>query len=155
VTLPALPRGSVTDTRARRATVDEDGTRLDGVHVLVVEDHAETRELVASLLTRWGALVTVASGADEALSVFEHTRPDVVVSDIAMPGGDGYDFVRRLRLLAPDRGGSTPAAALTASAGQENAERALAAGFQAHVAKPFQPAELAAVVATLAGRRAA
>jgi PAS domain S-box-containing protein len=154
VILPAIVR-TPADPPPRRPTPGDGLPCLDGVDVLVVEDHAETRDLVASLLGRCGAAVTVASSVEDALAAFERARPDVVVSDIAMPGGDGYELVRRLRLLAPDRGGATPVAALTASAGRDNVERALAAGFQAHVAKPFQPTELAWVVATLTGSRVA
>jgi CheY-like chemotaxis protein len=80
-------------------------------------------------------------------------RPDMIVSDIGMPGEDGYDFIRRVRALAADEGGRTPAAALTAFARAEDRTRALRAGYQTHVAKPVEPTELTAVVASLATRR--
>jgi CheY-like chemotaxis protein len=91
----------------------------------------------------------------EALHEVERARPDVVVSDIGMPNGDGYELIRRLRSLDPAAGGATPAAALTAAAATTDRRRALEAGFEVHVAKPFEPAHLARVVATLARRRAA
>lgn len=128
---------------------------LHGVAVLVVEDEVETRDLVATVLTACGARVTTAASADEALQEVGRARPDVVVSDIGMPNGDGYELIRRLRLLDPAEGGATPAAALTAAAATTDRRRALEAGFEVHVAKPFEPAHLARVVATLARRRAA
>jgi CheY-like chemotaxis protein/nitrogen-specific signal transduction histidine kinase len=128
---------------------------LNGVAVLVVEDEVETRDLVATVLTACGARVTTAASADEALQEVKRARPDVVVSDIGMPNGDGYELIRRLRSLDPTAGGATPAAALTAAAATSDRRRALEAGFEVHVAKPFEPAHLARVVATLARRRAA
>jgi PAS domain S-box-containing protein len=128
---------------------------LNGVAVLVVEDDTETRDLVATVLTACGARVTTAGSADEALQEVGRARPDVVVSDIGMPNGDGYELIRRLRSLDPRDGGATPAAALTAAAATTDRRRALEAGFEVHVAKPFEPAHLARVVATLARRRAA
>jgi PAS domain S-box-containing protein len=128
---------------------------LNGVKVLVVEDEVETRDLVATVLTACGARVTATASADEALRQLPRVRPDVVVSDIGMPNGDGYELIRRLRTLDPAEGGATPAAALTAAAATSDRRRALEAGFEVHVAKPFEPAHLARVVATLARRRAA
>jgi PAS domain S-box-containing protein len=128
---------------------------LNGVNVLVVEDEVETRDLVATVLTACGARVTATASADEALRALPRVKPDVVVSDIGMPNGDGYELIRRLRTLDPAEGGATPAAALTAAAATSDRRRALEAGFEVHVAKPFEPAHLASVVATLARRRAA
>jgi CheY-like chemotaxis protein len=88
----------------------------------------------------------------EALEVLQAWRPHVLLSDIGMPGMDGYMLIRRVRELSEEQGGRTPAAALTAYAGAEDRARSLASGFQLHVAKPVEPAELAAVVASLAGR---
>ena len=87
----------------------------------------------------------------EALELLQAWRPHVLLSDIGMPGGDGYELIERVRELPEERGGHTPAAALTAYAGPADCARALAAGFQLHVAKPVDPAELAAAVAALAG----
>ena len=131
------------------------GVSLDGLRVLVVDDHLETLELYASWLRRRGAEVRTAPGAGEALAVFSTWRPDVLVSDIAMPGGDGYALIRKIRSLPPAEGGRIPAVALTAHGGPDDRRQALAAGFQAHVAKPVEPADLELIVAGLAGRTAA
>ncbi|HUE85504.1 MAG TPA: ATP-binding protein [Vicinamibacterales bacterium] len=126
---------------------------LDGLQVLVVEDDPDARELLTAILHRCGAQATSAASAAEGMAAFEVRRPDVVVSDIEMPEEDGYSFIRRVRALGPDQGGSVPAAALTAYASPADRMRVLSAGFNIHVAKPVQPAELAMVVASLSGRR--
>ena len=123
--------------------------------MLLVEDEADTLKLLTIVLSECGAKVTPAACVTEALAAMECLMPDVIVSDIAMPDADGFEFIRRLRSLAPERGGKTPAAALTAYAHSDDAARALAAGFEAHVAKPCEPAILARVVADLAGRKSA
>jgi PAS domain S-box-containing protein len=128
---------------------------LKDVLVLVVDDEADARELVATVLERSGAEVIVTGSAVEALGAIERHRPDVLLSDIEMPGEDGYALLRSVRSLSPERGGSTPAAALSAYAGTEDRTRALKAGFQLHIAKPAQPSELVNAVASLSGRAAA
>jgi PAS domain S-box-containing protein len=128
---------------------------LAGVSVLLVDDEADARELFKTLLERSGARVTAVASGAEAFSAFTASPPDVVVSDIEMPEENGYDLIRRFRALPPERGGQTPAAALTAYARTEDRMRALRAGFQIHVSKPVQPAELVAVVANLARRHQA
>ncbi|HEX8353955.1 MAG TPA: response regulator [Pyrinomonadaceae bacterium] len=126
---------------------------LDGLRVLVVEDEADTRELIAFTLSRCGAEVMTARTADEALRALGEWSPEVLLSDVGLPGMDGYEFIRKVRELSADSaGGVPPAAALTAYAGVEDRLRALAAGFQTHLAKPLDPSELIAVVAKLAGR---
>jgi signal transduction histidine kinase/ActR/RegA family two-component response regulator len=125
---------------------------LAGLRVLVVDDDDDARELVSELLRRSGAVVASASSAGEALEELHNDPPDVLVSDIGMPGVDGHGLVRQLRALPPERGGRTPALALTAYAGVEHARRALAAGFQRHLSKPADPAELMRIVANLGGR---
>jgi signal transduction histidine kinase/DNA-binding response OmpR family regulator len=125
---------------------------LDGLRVLVVEDEADTRDLIAFTLSRCGAEVRVAGTAGEALRTLPEWLPEVLLSDIGLPGMDGYTFIRRVRELPPESAGRVPAAALTAYAGGEDRLRALAAGFQSHLAKPLDPSELIAVVARLAGR---
>ena len=128
---------------------------LDGIRVLVVDDELDARELLSAALSACGADVVSASSAAEALEVLSRRPPHVLVSDIEMPGEDGYTLLRRLRQLPHDRGGLTPAVALTAYAGAEDRMRALLAGFQVHLPKPVQPAELAAVVASLTASRMA
>ena len=125
---------------------------LRGVNVLLVDDEADARDLFKTVLERSGARVTAVGSGAEAFSSFTASPPDVVVSDIEMPEENGYDLIRRLRGLPPERGGRIPAAALTAYARVEDRMRALRAGFQHHVSKPVQPAELVAVVASLVRR---
>jgi hypothetical protein len=125
---------------------------LKGLRVLVVEDETDTRELIAYALTAAGAEVKTAARAQEALDTMEEWTPDVLVSDIGMPGVDGYAFIGEVRRREADSGGRLPAVALTAYAGVEDQRRAVAAGFQTHLAKPLDPAEMVAVVAKLAGR---
>ncbi|MCA1630501.1 MAG: PAS domain S-box protein [Acidobacteria bacterium] len=125
---------------------------LEGVRVLLVEDDPDSRELLIMVLEHCRAEVVAAAGSEEAMRALEGWRPDVVISDIEMPGEDGYTFIRRLRALPAERGGDTPAAALTAYARAEDRMRALVAGFHLHVPKPVEPAELVTVVASLAGR---
>ena len=125
---------------------------LSGVHVLLVEDHARAREVIGRLLVDYGAAVTATSGVAEALEAFGRERPDVVLSDIELPGEDGYALIRKLRALPRDRGGQTPAACLTGMSTVEDRARVLRAGFQYHVAKPVDARTLLSVVAALASR---
>ena len=132
------------------ATLDSVPT-LAGVRVLVVDDQAGARDAVSAVLEQCGARVAVAASSVEALEVLATFRPDVLVSDVGMPGEDGYALIRRVRALASEDGGRIPAAALTAYARVEDRRRALLAGYQAHVPKPVAPAALVAVIARLAG----
>ncbi|MGH7230613.1 MAG: response regulator [Nitrospiraceae bacterium] len=125
---------------------------LKGLHVLVVDDEPETRDLLVAVLSRCGAEVKASASVKDALEVLQHWRVDVLVSDIGMPGEDGYDLIRKVRAMAPDCGGRIPAVALTAYARVEDRLRALSAGFQMHVPKPVEPIELATVVASFAWR---
>jgi CheY-like chemotaxis protein len=119
--------------------------------VLVVDDDADARDVVRRVLARSGAEATVAASADEALGLLEHFRPDVLISDIGMPGQDGYEFIRRVRMLG---GGveTTKAIALTAMGRLEDRTRAMLSGFQMQLVKPIEPSELVVTVASLAGR---
>jgi PAS domain S-box-containing protein len=131
----------------------EAGLPLAGVRVLLVDDEPDTLDFFSAALRGYGADVSVAAGAGAALAELTGGRgPHVLVSDIGMPGEDGYDLIRKVRALPPERGGSIPALALTAYAGAEDKARALSSGYQAHLAKPVTPAELLAAVASLAGR---
>ncbi|HEX6182363.1 MAG TPA: ATP-binding protein [Pyrinomonadaceae bacterium] len=127
---------------------------LVGLRVLLVDDDADTLEMLKMFMRRAGAEVTGAPSASAALDALGRARPDVIVADIGMPGVDGYEFVRRLRALGADRGGQTPAVALTAYAGESDRLRALRTGFQAHLAKPIDPAALIATLVNLAARPA-
>ena len=128
--------------------------RLDGVHVLVVDDDLSTRELLTEALGTTGARVTAADSAPHALEQLSTAGVDVIVSDIAMPGEDGFWLMERIRAL-PGELGRTPAIALTALARREDRARAIAAGYQMHFAKPVELGELQAGVATLVAHPAA
>jgi PAS domain S-box-containing protein len=147
--IAGMPRRSPTSERDVSLSA---APSLHGVHVIVVDDDPEARELVAVILERCGAEVTVAKSTGEAVELVVKERPDVLICDIEMPDEDGYALIRRIRALPDEQGGRTPAAALTAYAGAEDRIRALSAGFQMHVPKPVQPVELAIVVASLAER---
>src|SRR5687768_13761543 len=129
-----------------------ESARLDGLRILVVDDEPDARDLIAAVLQERGAVVYMAGSATEAVTVLQAERPDIILSDISMRDSDGYDLIRSVRALPADKGGRTPAAALTAYGRLEDRMKALSAGFQLHVAKPVDPAELVAVVASLGGR---
>ena len=133
--------------RAEAPAVD-----LQGLRVLVVDDDGEARERVAAALRHVGAQVRTAANVMEALADVDRHPPSVIVSDLEMAGGDGYQFIRRLRALAPEHGGTIPAAALTAHAQPDEVRRALEAGFQRHLTQP-SPCELPAASGTGAGTR--
>ena len=126
--------------------------RLDGLRVLVVDDEADARELLAAGLGQCGAEVVAASSAREALDAMARLKFDALVSDIGMPGEDGYELIRLVRALPPAGGGRTPAVALTAYARAEDRLRALRAGFEMHAAKPVELTELVVVIANLSRR---
>jgi CheY-like chemotaxis protein len=130
-----------------------DGTLLAGLRVLVVEDEEDTRELLTRVLERGGAEVQAVSSVAEALALLDLRLPDVLVSDIGMPGEDGYSLIRKLRARGMNNGSNLPAAALTAYARSEDRNQALQAGFQTHIAKPVDPSALVGIVAQLAGRK--
>jgi PAS domain S-box-containing protein len=125
---------------------------LAGLKVLVVDDEADTRELIREVLKECGAEVTLSSSAAEALNALEQHKPDILISDLGMPDEDGYSLITKIRALPSERGGHIPAAALTAYARAEDRMRVLRSGFQFHLPKPVDSAELVTVVASLAGR---
>jgi hypothetical protein len=129
---------------------------LAGVRVVVVDDEEDAREMIATTLHDYGAQVQSASSGAEAIALLARRepgeRPDVLVCDIGLPGEDGYAVLRRVRTLPIEQGGAIPAVAVTAYARVEDRLRALQAGFQMHVAKPVEPAELVTVLASVVGR---
>jgi PAS domain S-box-containing protein len=125
---------------------------LSGVRVLVVDDEFDTREVLSAMLTRYGAEVRAVESAADAIRTVAEWNPGALVSDIGLPEEDGYDLIAKVRALPADRGGHVPAIALTAFAGSQDRQRALSLGFQAHLAKPIEPVELARVVARAIGR---
>jgi PAS domain S-box-containing protein len=126
---------------------------LAGLKVLLVDDEPDAREAMRRILQQNGMLVTAAASAQEAFELVESLQPDILLSDVAMPGEDGLSLIRRVRLLPLDRGGRIPAAALSAYAGVADRRKALLAGFQHHVPKPVDPDQLLAVIAAMARSR--
>jgi CheY-like chemotaxis protein len=125
---------------------------LVGVHVLVVDDDDDARDLLVTVLRYAGALVTSAASAWEALGVLQRVTPDVLLTDIAMPGEDGYWLIRELRKLPPAQGGRIPAVALTAHGQSHGPDRTLGAGFELHLRKPIDPWELTRAIASVVRR---
>jgi CheY-like chemotaxis protein len=158
VTLPAATPGLLAAPiiRARPATSAPESTpparQLAGVRVVLVDDDPDAVELAATILRGAGANVHTCRSAAEALDAVQAWRPDVLVSDIEMPGEDGYALIRRVRTLPAGEGGTTPAIALTAYGRTQDRALSLAAGYSMHVPKPVDPGELTAIVASLAGR---
>jgi CheY-like chemotaxis protein len=127
--------------------------RLDRIKVLLVDDEPNANEAVQTLLDSCGAEVRVAGSSAQALQMLDTWKPDVLISDIAMPEEDGYVLIRKIRARSAEKSGGVPAAALTAYATTEDRVSILAAGFQMYLSKPADPSELIAVVASLAARR--
>ncbi len=125
---------------------------LSGLNVLLVDDDSDTLKLMATALTRRQANVTAVSSANEAIRAITRSRPDVLVSDIAMPDEDGYGLIEKVRLLENGAVENIPAVAITAYAKDEDRERALSSGFQIYLAKPVELTELISVVARAARR---
>jgi CheY-like chemotaxis protein len=123
---------------------------LEGLRVLLIEDDTDARELVAAILLDAGAIVRGVPSAAAALDAFPTFRPQLLVSDVAMPDEDGYSLMRRIRALGPAQGGAVPAIALTAYTRAEDRSQALAAGFTAHIGKPVNPLELISALSSLA-----
>lgn len=154
VTLPCINTVSVQDSDY----TDTDGAAISadvlaGLRLLVVDDEFDTRDLLTLIFQQYGAEVRTAASAVQALDAFDAWRPDILVTDIGMPGEDGYSLLKKLRALENAQGrGHIPALALTAYAKPEDRVRALSAGFQIYMSKPIEPTELVALVANLAGR---
>jgi PAS domain S-box-containing protein len=150
----ARPVALTAGPEVRRPREDASLPRLDRIRALVVDDHEDSRRFVQTVLADCGADVWVAESVDAALDVLAGTFVDVLVSDIGMPGADGYDLITRIREMEREHGGRIPAVALTAYAGEDNRDRALAAGFTAHVTKPVSPSALVRIIADAIGRPA-
>jgi CheY-like chemotaxis protein len=127
------------------------GTRLPGVRLLIVDDNEDSRRVLEDVFRHLGATVTVAASAASALETFHRVKPDLVISDIAMPHHDGYWLRRQLAALPPERGGGTPVIAITAHRDIHHAQRARRAGFQGYLTKPIEFRSLVEIVATLLG----
>jgi signal transduction histidine kinase len=143
------PREAPPMAETGRETITPDSTpKLSGLRAVVVDDQAEMRELMATILCMENAEVRTADSMDEAMRIMSDWNPEILICDIAMPGGSGYELIRRLR----DSGWNVPAIAITARAGVEDTAKSLAAGFQIHMPKPIEPHELVMSVASLTGR---
>ncbi len=158
VVLPSVVTASAVSDAASPAVAALGAPRVDDtllrrLHVLVVDDDEDARVLLETALSRYGAEVTTAASAHEALATFDRRVPDILVSDIGMPHGDGYDLIQRVRTRPEAAGGAVPAVAVTAYASPRDEALAKAAGYQAHVTKPLEPSQLATLVARL-GRAA-
>jgi signal transduction histidine kinase/ActR/RegA family two-component response regulator len=164
VTLPSVgtrarPAGRSAPGEDAARTAGREGTdaalTLSGIRVLVVDDEADAREMMAAALESCGATVTIASSANAALDALKRAPVDVLLADIAMPDRDGYELIREVRQASTARIAAVPAAAVTACVREDERERAIAAGFHLHLAKPIHPTALARAVAHLARGAAA
>jgi PAS domain S-box-containing protein len=157
--LTAIHRGAAIGERVHPSTSAQSPPAttlpdLTGLTVLAVDDEPDARDLMRHVLEECGAQVLTAGSAEEAIALVERHRPQLLLSDIGMPGADGFDLLRRVRALGLGRGGEIPAIALTAFARAEDRTKVLRAGFRMHVSKPVEAAELCAAVANVAGRAA-
>jgi len=153
VTLPLLPAPIATrrsEAKAGDPVRPLDTSSLSDIHVLIVEDDDDGREMLRAILEAQGARVSAASEAASAFELLQTNKPDVLVSDIGLPGEDGYALLERMRALSTDQGGMIPAIALTAYTSVADRTRALAAGFQLHLSKPCDPETLSQAIARLA-----
>ena len=157
VTLPFASARAVSpiesyDKAAGERLTPQNPPSLAGVRVLFVDDEADAREIVTIMLGEGGAEVRTSVSVTEALSACDEWRPDVLISDIGMPGEDGYTLMKKLRERESEHGGHIPAIALTAYGRQEDRLRALSVGYESHLPKPVEPVELLTVVASLTNR---
>jgi CheY-like chemotaxis protein len=153
VTLPLMTAHQYAESNGKFSEETNENLKesydLKGVRVLVVDDEADTRDLLKTVLSKHGALVTTAPSAAAALDLISKVKPHVLISDVGMPGTDGYALMRKIRELPPERGGQVPAIALTAYAREQDRKRALEAGYHLHLAKPIEVAQLSASIAHL------
>ncbi|WP_096586746.1 PAS domain S-box protein [Calothrix sp. NIES-2098] len=146
VRLPIMQQRSQPDNDNKESQTALD---LNGVQILLVDDDTDTRDFLSFLLADYGANVTATASAREAIAALTQSQPDILLSDIGMPEVDGWMLINQVRMLSPEQGGQIPAIAITAYAGQINAQQALKAGFNKHLAKPVEPTELVEVIAQL------
>jgi signal transduction histidine kinase/ActR/RegA family two-component response regulator len=154
LTIAHVPAGAVAQSHptAPSAEALPESTRLDDLRVLVVDDDPDALELATAILMGAGAIVRTCHSASEALDALPKWRPHVLVSDIEMPGEDGYALIRKVRALDRELGGNTPAVALTAYGRVQDRMLSLTAGYSMHVPKPVDPGELTTIIASVAGR---
>ena len=156
VTLPSVRQRLSGDGRGPRAASRVTARKtakpayLAGLRVLVIDDLEDTRAAFSVMLESFGAQVQTAGSAEQGLALLDMFNPDVILCDIAMPGEDGFSFIKKVRALKPNQGGQTPSVALTAFAGAEHVRTSLESGFDAHLAKPVDAADLSRLIAKLA-----
>ncbi|HSF24619.1 MAG TPA: response regulator [Blastocatellia bacterium] len=155
VTFPLVETEATCGTRPGTPGPLGNGATLDGLRVLIVDDEPDARELLSAMLEQWGAKVTAVATAAEAINCLgvDHALPDVLVSDLGMPIEDGFELISKVRAREPERGGRIPAIALTAYARSEDRARALAAGYEIHLPKPVEPAQLSDALGALVQRK--
>ncbi len=151
VSFPVIPTGAdildPPDLQTTDAQTEElNHPCLTGIKILFIEDNDNTREALVIYLKSYGAVVKAVDSVKAALKVFQEFKPDILISDIAMPNEDGYSLIRKIRKLSIEKGGNVPAIALTAYASAEDSDYAISEGFHAHVAKPVEAAILARVI---------
>ncbi|MBF2025902.1 MAG: PAS domain S-box protein [Oscillatoriales cyanobacterium C42_A2020_001] len=155
VELPLLPdnRAIVDNDFQQPDDGDSAAESLVGLRILVVDDEVDTREFLVAALEQFGATAIAAASTQEAIALLQQTHPDVLLSDIGMPEEDGYNLIQKVRELPPQAGGNIPAAAITAYVQGDDQQRAIAAGFQLHISKPIDPAQLLTIVQQLMQQR--
>lgn len=147
-----LSSNDVEPVFASRSKPTSDNLKLSGIRVLIVDDEADAREVLEVILSQFGAEINVATSASQALEMLEAWRPDAIVSDVGMPNEDGYTLIQKVRALEPERGGLTPAIALTGYGRPEDRLQLLAAGYQVHLSKPVELIQLVDSIADLTSR---
>ncbi|WP_373528478.1 AAA family ATPase [Nostoc sp.] len=151
VRLPCLQNETkgIKDATDNSSLVRDQSLPLSGLEILVVDDDADMREFLPFMLEQYGATVIVVASAVKALTALSQSQPNLMISDIGMPEMDGYMLMRQVRSLKPEQGGTIPAIALTAYAGEIDHQQAIAVGFQLHISKPVDPEELVKAIASL------
>ncbi|MEH2337744.1 AAA family ATPase [Nostoc sp.] len=151
VILPCLQDESkgIKDAKDSSSLLADQSSPLSGLQILVVDDDADMREFLSFMLEQYGATVITVTSAIAALTALSQSQPNLIISDIGMPEMDGYMLMRQVRSLKPEQGGTIPAIALTAYAGEMDQQQAIAVGFQQHISKPVDPEELVKAIALL------
>jgi PAS domain S-box-containing protein len=151
VTFPCLQDESkgIKDAKDNSSVVATQSLPLSGLEILIVDDDADMRDFLPFMLEQYGATIIVAASASEALTALSQSQPNLMISDIGMPEMDGYTLMRHVRSLKPEQGGTIPAIALTAYAGEIDHQQAIASGFQQHISKPVDPEELVKAIGSL------
>ena len=154
ISFASMPEGLLPSAHPAAASVEVPANvaRLDGLRVLVVDDDGEGLALAEAILSRAGAEVRTTVSVPGALDLLQAWRPDVIVSDLEMPGEDGYSLIRKVRALDASQGGETPAIALSGYGRPQDRLKCIAAGFNMHVPKPVDPRELTTIIAGIAGK---